>query len=294
MKYSNVLFRVSWLFSILCMVSTASAVTLTKQIPYYGSEFYSHVAAGKRDKALIQELQDILESRHQRNSGAPDSVNANCDTAGSDCYSHQPIGYSAARRVLMGQIHLSGSPGNYAVRDVYCEKEFTNRDFGGSDQVGPGKTPQDSIINTEHTWPQSRFNRSFSKDTQKSDLHHLYPTHSQMNSIRGNHKFAEVDVPDRPLPCSNSSKFGTVQGRSEDYFEPPNAHKGNVARALFYFSVRYHIEIDPTEEAFLRKWHRQDPADTFEQERNETIYKVQGNRNPFIDHPELVEEISDF
>lgn len=269
------------------------ALSLSNSHAYYGKDFYQQVGSGLRDSDLIEELRTILESRHKRVSGDFDQVGANCDTATRDCYQHNSVGYGTARRLLMGQIHLQNNNGQYFVKDVYCEKEFTNRDFGGGQDIGPGRIPRDSKLNTEHTWPQSRFNSGMSKDAQKSDLHHLYPTHSEMNSIRGNHKFGEVDVPDRALPCP-TSKYGTAKGSHEDIFEPPTAHKGNVARALFYFSVRYRLRIDPQEEAFLKKWHQQDPVDQDEQDRNEQIYKVQGNRNPFIDHPELVSQISDF
>jgi endonuclease I len=216
-----------------------------------------------------------------------DKVGASCDTASLGCYQHSSLGYGAARKVLMGQLHLKGSAGQYAVKDVYCERDFTSSD------IGPGRVPNDTMINTEHTWPQSRFNRSMGKDVQKSDLHHLFPSDTEMNSVRGNHKFGDVAVPDKALKCS-TVKIGTAAGGSEQIFEPPVAHKGNVARALFYFSIRYHLAIDPREEAFLKAWNRLDPVDQAERDRNDAIQKVQGNRNPFIDYPELVSEISDF
>ncbi|RYZ68005.1 MAG: nuclease, partial [Proteobacteria bacterium] len=78
------------------------------------------------------------------------------------------------------------------------------------------------------------------------------------------------------------------------FFEPPDAHKGNVARALFYFSVRYNIKIDPIEENFLKAWNKADPVDQEESGRNEAIMKIQGNRNPFVDFPELADSIGDF
>ena len=281
---------------ILCLVllifsSISMAGIVADEKPYYPNDFYQSLDTGLRDSALMNKLFEILSKSHVPGSGH-DTVKEKCEPMDHGCYQQQVLGYSRARSIMFGEIHLVSTPDGYGVLDVYCEQLATNKDFKKS-PPGPGRIPDAAVLNTEHTWPQSRFNRSMSKDTQKSDLHHLYPTQSEMNSIRGNHKFAEVDVPDRALPCSNS-KFGSSQGRSEDFFEPPNAHKGNVARALFYFSVRYHIEIDSVEEAFLRKWHRQDPADAFEQDRNETIYKIQGDRNPFIDHPELVSEISDF
>lgn len=280
--------------SSLVVGATASALTLTNKIDYYGDDFYNDVANGTADKALIMELRTILESNHQVNSGKADTIDAKCDSAAKGCYHHEAVGYSAARKILMGQLHLSGSPGHYAVKDVYCEHEFTNADFGGADVIGPGKIPKDSALNTEHTWPQSRFNGAMSKETQKSDLHHLFPTDSGLNSVRGNKKFGEVTHLDKVLDCP-ISKFGTIDGGYRDeYFEPPTAHKGNVARALFYFSVRYRLHIDLEEETVLKKWNRQDPVDAAETARNEAVFKIQGNRNPFVDYPELADEIADF
>ena len=114
-----------------------------------------------------------------------------------------------------------------------------------------------------------------------------------MNSIRGNFKFGEVDIPKVALKCP-ISKLGQVSHASGEFFEPPSRHKGNVARALLYFSVRYKIHIDPVEEKFLKKWNVEDPVDAFEKQRNDRIQQIQGNRNPFVDHPELADAISDF
>ena len=77
-------------------------------------------------------------------------------------------------------------------------------------------------------------------------------------------------------------------------FEPPQQHKGNVARALFYFSTKYKLAIDPNEEAVLRKWASEDPVDVEEMHRNDEIEKAQHSRNPFIDFSELINNISDF
>lgn len=282
----------SALFLVSCFVAnSAFAVTLSNRIGYYGDDFYRETASGKKDKDLIAVIRTVLESKHMRTRSGVDTVGATCDSAALSCYEHKAIGYGAARKVLMGTLSLKGSPGNYAVRDVYCEKDFTNSELGGS--IGPGKIPPDAVINTEHTWPQSRFNRSMGKEVQKSDLHHLYPTDSQMNSARGSFKFGDVAVPEKTLKCPQV-KLGTAAGGSEEIFEPPVAHKGNVARALFYFSIRYHIAIDPREEAFLKAWNRMEPVDQAERDRNDAIYKIQGNRNPFVDYPELANEIADF
>ena len=77
-------------------------------------------------------------------------------------------------------------------------------------------------------------------------------------------------------------------------FEPPTEHRGNVARSLFYFAVRYKLFIDPAEEMILKLWHKADPIDAAELARHETIAKYQKVRNTFLDFPELVDRISNF
>ena len=284
------------LASVLCLVScfmaaSAFAATLSNRIGYYGDDFYRDVSSGKKDKDMITVIRTVLESKHMRTRSGVDTVGVTCDSAALSCYEHKAIGYSAARKVLMGTLSLKGTAGSYILHDVYCEKDFTSVELGAG--IGPGKIPSDSVVNTEHTWPQSRFNRSMGKEVQKSDLHHLYATDSQMNSARGNFKFGDVAVPEKTLKCPQV-KLGTAAGGSEEIFEPPVGHKGNVARALFYFSIRYHLAIDPREEAFLKAWNRLDPVDQAERDRNDAIYKIQGNRNPFVDYPELADEIADF
>ena len=76
------------------------------------------------------------------------------------------------------------------------------------------------------------------------------------NSARGNFPFAEVNGVPVSWNCE-ISRVGTplqIRRRSE-HFEPPAEHKGNVARAIFYFSVRYKMKVTPGQEAFLKEWH---------------------------------------
>ncbi len=201
------------------------------------------------------------------------------------------LSYSAARQMLFGRLHLQQSNGTYFIHDVYCQKDFSKADFPSKSGVGPNRIPESSILNAEHTWPQSRFTNRYPKDIQKTDLHHLFPSDSKMNAIRGNFKFGEVSNSEKSIPCK-TSEFGRGDGGWK--FEPPAVHKGNVARALFYFSVRYEIKIDADEEEALRQWHKDDPVDAAERTRNAEIEKLQGNRNPFIDRPELVGKIANF
>lgn len=203
-----------------------------------------------------------------------------------------PLGYLRARQLLLGRVYLEMHGGEYLVRDVYCLKDFTNRDFGHKDGLGPDQIPNNNILNTEHTWPQSRFSSSFPDEVQKSDLHHLFPSDTEMNAKRGNFKFAELaEGQVIPIKCETSRLANTPIGFR---FEPPREHRGNVARALFYFAVRYRMHIDNDEEIYLRKWHQEDPVDQAEIAHHEMIFKLQGNRNPFIDKQDLVNQVADF
>ena len=78
------------------------------------------------------------------------------------------------------------------------------------------------------------------------------------------------------------------------FFDPPNEVKGDIARAMFYFSIRYKIQIHEPQETFLRLWHYEDPVSEWEIERNNRVFYLQFNRNPFIDYPDLVEKILNF
>lgn len=200
---------------------------------------------------------------------------------------HKAVGYNPAKKYLFGQLHLEKGPDGYFIHDLYCNINYTNG-------AAPGGVPDQNKINCEHTWPQSKFTGAFPNETQKSDLHHLFPTDSRANSTRGNFEFADVTENKNLVNCDSSRSGPSVTSGGRNYFEPPTTHKGNVARALFYFSVRYKMPINAEQEEFLRRWNELDPVDDAERTRNAAIEKIQGNRNPFIDHPEYVNEISNF
>ncbi len=270
----------------LVKIMTAILITLFMSSVFASSSYYptSYKTLFKnksaKDEQLKEKLFVLLSSAHMYKSGQDDTIAAHCTGEGK-CYQHRSIGYKGARKVLFGKIHLEEDGDGYYVNDVYCRKKITRR----QSKVGPNVIPNNSVLNCEHTWPQSRFNSAFPNGLQKSDLHHLYPTDSRANSIRGNNEFADVNG-DALRDCDGSY--------SANKFEPPVEHKGNVARALFYFSVRYKIKISRNEERFLRTWHELDPVDAEELERNDIIHSVQGDRNPFIDYPELVDQISNY
>jgi endonuclease I len=198
-----------------------------------------------------------------------------------------PLGYKrGAKPALFGDIYLERDDEGYFVKDVYCNYKIRNR-------VGPDRIPSNNVINTEHTWPQSKGSR---REPFRGDLHHLFPTDSRANSTRGNYPFGEVEGESVSHDCTASKKghlinpfTGKTTGRRG--YQPPLEHRGNVARAMFYAASFYGYEISDIEEYYLKKWHFEDPVDEAELERNGLIQDAQGNRNPYIDFPELIERI---
>ena len=269
------------------IVLTTLLVTFTSKAEklhsYYPQETENYVRHGGEE--LKEYLFTVLNSTHQKSrNGGQDTLGCDSNNNGR-CYSQISLGYRSARKVLFGKIHLRQDSKGYYIKDVYCQKTLRRNH---TRSMGPGQIPNSNVLNCEHTWPQSKFSRRFDKGLQKSDLHHLYPTDSRANSVRGNYEFDDVDG----FAVDSSCTASQTQGNGA--FEPPREHKGNVARALFYFSVRYNIQISNRQEETLRQWHLLDPVDADERERNEIIYKVQNNRNPFIDMPSIVNKINNF
>lgn len=158
--------------------------------------------------------------------------------------------------------------------------------------------------NREHLWAQSWTNND---GTEKTDLHHVYPTDGYVNNRRSNYAFGEVG--NASWTSQNGSKLGknTVSGFTGTVFEPIDEYKGDIARALMYVSVRYYTEdgkwnnSDMTNKsiikdwavAMLLRWHEEDPVDDKEINRNNAVYNIQHNRNPFVDYPEFANMIWD-
>lgn len=139
-------------------------------------------------------------------------------------------------------------------------------------------------FNTEHTFPQNFFN---SLEPMRADLFHLYPTDDLANNTRASLPFGIVNNP--------SWQQGGSKGNSTT-FEPRDAHKGQVARAMLYFVTRYqnYSNFFTNQEGILRQWHEQFPPDAIEIKRCDDIATLQLNRNPFIDYPQFTERITSF
>ena len=148
-----------------------------------------------------------------------------------------------------------------------------------------------SPYNCEHVVCQSWYNKA---EPMRGDLHHLFTCESNCNSYRSNIPY--FDFPDFPSPEQESEREECGK-REDDKFEPFEG-KGAVARATLYFLLRYPEligdecrELQRERFEILKDWHKKDAPSEYEYHRNAAIYEIQGNRNPLIDYPDLVDRI---
>ena len=190
---------------------------------------------------------------------------------------HSPLSYTQVKSLMFSTVdNIEG-----LVCSVYTPSQCQKRYYRDA------KSSHGFKLNIEHTWPQSKGAKEMPAN---SDMHHLFVTSKESNGKRANHPFCDSVY-------SYWDMDGSVYGfdkYSQDCFEVQDAHKGNTARAIFYFSVRYLLPLDSEQESVLRRWHKQDPVDDRELVRNNIIRKLQGNTNPFISGPNLVDQITDF
>ncbi|MEB3327849.1 MAG: endonuclease [Candidatus Sericytochromatia bacterium] len=197
---------------------------------------------------------------------------------------HKDLGYDNARDVMFADVD---DPDNDdVVSCVYIGRALDRvRDRGSAFRNGNG-------LNAEHTWPQSKG----AAGAAKADLHHLFPADVKANGIRGSYPFGVVSRPEW-------SDGGSVLGRNtsqQRVFQPRSKQWGDTARAIFYFYTVYGLSgrLDLSnfriEEPVLRRWHEQDPPSAEERLRNDAVFAVQGNRNPYVDHPEFVARVGAF
>lgn len=197
-------------------------------------------------------------------------------------------------------------PGTNYVWDIYSDVPGGTPPYNyvlGNDQCGSYQGEGD-CYNREHLWAQSWTNND---GTEKTDLHHVYPTDGKVNGVRDNYAFGEVGT--ASWTSLNGSKKGSciTPGFNGTVFEPIDEYKGDIARALMYVSVRYYSQdsnwdnsdmttksvIKPWAITMLLRWHREDPVSEKEINRNNAVYDIQRNRNPFVDYPDFAEMIWD-
>ena len=171
---------------------------------------------------------------------------------------------------------------------------------GNYSQYENGNGTQSNSWNREHVWPKSH-GFPDEDDNAYTDVHNLKPCDRSVNSSRGTKDFDFG---------GNQHNEASDCNTDSDSWEPPDYVKGDIARILFYMVIRYDPGFDHNNNTFdlelvdyttpnnndpilgklssLIQWHNDDPVDDFEINRNEIIFGFQENRNPFIDHPNLV------
>ena len=194
------------------------------------------------------------------------------------------------------------------VWDMYSN--ITNYVFG-DDQAG-SYSKEGDCYNREHSFPKSWFGGNVMP--MYTDLHHMYPTDGYVNNRRDNFPFGEVSSPTYSS-ANGFSKLGpcSVNGYTGTVFEPADEYKGDFARTYFYMVTRYEEKLPdwysnysdsratldgktyPGLKAWqlnmLMEWATADPVSEKEINRNNAVYGIQNNRNPFIDYPGLEQYI---
>ena len=235
-----------------------------------GSEYYDEAGDAKaRDSyyegisetfergqgpSLFQDLHDLLESTHRPPGDLPgDALYTIVD--------RRPDG-------ALYTLYSGDGPKNEEQADKRNERDLEN-------------------YNLEHLVPKSWFEEQL---PMRDDLHHLFTENRQCNSERGNLPLGEVSGKARELEHCGSKLNGKL-------FEPGGG-KGEAARAILYFVTRHpgYVgdapgEMTSADIPMLLKWHKEYPVTDYERHRNESIQAVQGNRNPYIDFPELAEKV---
>lgn len=231
-------------------------------------------------------------------------------------------------KTALSQIITTGHASNISYTDVWSAYQTTDRDYDYDNDgtildiysekpIGPenynfiyltsqcgssGYSNEGDCYNREHIVPQSLFSEGL---PMKSDVHFIRATDGYVNNKRDSYPFGIVATAD--FISLNGSKRGTSAspGYSNTVFEPIDEFKGDVARMIFYFVTRYQSKMEgfstgnmlakntyPSLQDWelkqLLAWHAQDPVSAAEIRRNNATYAFQGNRNPYIDHPEYV------
>lgn len=251
-------------------------------------EYYANIDSNAKDDVLKQQLHDLVNPH----------VVYDYDTvwlAFTDVDTHMPT-YPCSTNLT----HIP---------DVYSSYCWSPDKIASGGECGNYKKEGD-CYNREHLWPKSWFGGfDYGKNCQ-TDLFELWPSDGYVNGLRGDLPFGTVSPSAVTYKSTNGCLIGTctTPGYSGKCFEAVNWLKGDFARSYFYIATAYWKEWDccdtpatnksdikPWQEDLLRQWHAEDPVDDYERQRNDDIYAAwQLNRNPFIDHPEWVDQIADF
>lgn len=225
---------------------------------------------------------------------------------------------------LSGQLHdlTVSTHKTYSSYDD-CHYKATQTDPGkGSNTVMEFYTHTDIAFskwdvaggwNREHVWAQSLSNGLWGKTGAGGDLHHIRPAEKDLNNHRGNKLYGEVSNGTPEYTSVTNHLGGYSNG---NVFEPLDNVKGDVARIVMYVYLHYNrastvggsieskltagnlpitniISAGGADNAWklLLNWNKLDPVDDIERLRNDEAYRIQGNRNPFIDNESYADAI---
>jgi endonuclease I len=268
--------------SLLCVLSVAGISAATVKT----------VDAKALDETRVLKAEDTYYQSVNTSSGQTLQ-----DSLQKIIVNHKDVGYPGVWKAYYTTDIKPGTTDK--IWDMYSNYEYTV----GKDQAGTYKKEGD-CYNREHSVPKSWFSDA---TPMHNDIHHLYPTDGKVNGMRSNYAYGEVG--NATYVSGNGSKLGSSSfaGYSGTVFEPIDEYKGDFARTYFYMSTCYadrcggwtvgdgsvvfsatypHLTKYATD--LFCKWAAQDPVSQKEIDRNNAVYEVQGNRNPFIDHPEWI------
>jgi hypothetical protein len=193
---------------------------------------------------------------------------------------------AVAARAKQGQIELTYDQAWTALWTKVDDDHGFVRTFYDDRVVDASDAPPtQKELRCEHVW---RFKTDDATQPGFADLHAMRPTTPYMDKRTRSLPFGTPDE----IDPQHRWEIGLEDDRV--VFLPPVEVRGDVARSLFYFAARYGVRLGEGLEADLRDWHFEDPPDARERARAEAVAAVQGNRNPFIDEPALVDAIEDF
>lgn len=208
---------------------------------------------------------------------------------------HERIDYGSGAAATWGAFYSTDR--NPATNQVYDMYSAEVRYFGGKgDAIGD--------MNIEHSVAKSWWGGT--KNDAYYDLHHLNPSDQDANSRKSNYPLAELESETWNNGVTYVGK-ATINGSSEYAFEPCDEYKGDFARTYMYMFTCYqnltyqktwmnyensaYPTLKPWAVELLLKWNKQDPVSRKEINRNNAVYEIQGNRNPYIDYPQLAEYV---
>lgn len=210
---------------------------------------------------------------------------------------HSAVGYTPG---VWNAFYTTDDRDDGYVWDIYSNCNFV---FGDDQDNGSDPGGECGLYNREHTIPQSLFDTN---EPMRSDLHHVYASDKEVNGIRGDLPFGETNNPTYTSGNGSMKGSSSYSGYTGTIFEPTDEFKGDIARSYFYIATRYQDVIstwgsypmfDGSSDKCLTiwalnlliEWNQNDPVSQKEIDRNNAIYELQNNRNPYVDHPEWVE-----